>query len=505
MRVFCDHSPRRAADAGKERLIRPTGHMAPAPGHHHRTWDRACRKPRLLASLMGSSPSLSARHGWLRRNALSPHGVRLGSAPGAPFGTGCSSANRALAGKLQRDGIVAVPEVFDAGCLVSRPQPRRPIGDAGEPSAVRVLSDSSPWLAVHGDARRNAKRCGNRENLAAHQCSANQRWSQWRGRCTGSTGLAGSPRRPRIMEGPLVSDTTEILSGGPAASEDAPAGISAPPAAADGSLPRPQERRHRRPSRAAAVVPAFPRCSCPSCSASRRPWPSRARAGCARASSSRRSRRTRAGEARQETSAARQGSDQRAASAGADATRPLKQDAMEADTFTRPGIGDGAQVGLGDAARGGIGADEAGQQQLSFYQEAATTARPDSAPRTAPPAAAQPRKAQPSSRRGQDRQATTAPGRVSPGRHQPRWPPRAPLRLTRSAATGAAGTASRTRAGTRRPVSSPAATVPPVTVQPRHPRPGQPRHPRPERPRHPRPERPRHPRPRRPRPGQPRP
>ena len=37
------------------------------------------------------------------------------------------------------------------------------------------------------------------------------------------------------MEGPLVSDTTEILSGAPAASEDAPAGISAPPAAAGGS------------------------------------------------------------------------------------------------------------------------------------------------------------------------------------------------------------------------------------------------------------------------------
>jgi hypothetical protein len=115
---------------------------------------------------------LSARHGWLRRNALSPHGVSLGSAPGAPFGTGCSSANRALAGKLQRDGIVAVPEVFDAGCLALSP-PGRGVR-AARPS--RVLSDSSPWLAVHGDARRNAKRCGNRENLAAHQCSAHQRW-----------------------------------------------------------------------------------------------------------------------------------------------------------------------------------------------------------------------------------------------------------------------------------------------------------------------------------------
>ena len=39
------------------------------------------------------------------------------------------------------------------------------------------------------------------------------------------------------MEGPLVSDTTELLNGAPGASEDAPVGISAPPAAAGGSAP----------------------------------------------------------------------------------------------------------------------------------------------------------------------------------------------------------------------------------------------------------------------------
>jgi transcription termination factor Rho len=74
---------------------------------------------------------------------------------------------------------------------------------------------------------------------------------------------------------------------------------------------------------------------------------------------------------RQEASAARKGSDQRAASAGADATRPVRQDAMEPDTFSRPGIGDSAPSAIGDAgpaSQAGLGADGAGQQ-LSFYEE----------------------------------------------------------------------------------------------------------------------------------------
>src|SRR3984957_14712658 len=88
---------------------------------------------------MGSSPSLFGRHGWVRRNALSPQGVGRGSAPGALFGTGCSSANRALAGKLQRDGIVAVPEVFDAGRLALSPQDEG-CGQPGRPGAFRLIS-----------------------------------------------------------------------------------------------------------------------------------------------------------------------------------------------------------------------------------------------------------------------------------------------------------------------------------------------------------------------------
>jgi transcription termination factor Rho len=84
------------------------------------------------------------------------------------------------------------------------------------------------------------------------------------------------------------------------------------------------------------------------------------------------------GAPRQQTSVAEKGSDQRAASAGAGATRPQRQDAMQPDTHSRPGIGDSAPSGLGDGGRGGIGADGVsgpGQQQLSFYEEAGSPAR----------------------------------------------------------------------------------------------------------------------------------
>ena len=173
---------------------------------------------------------------------MSPHGVRISGASGAPLWIGCSSANRALAGELLWSGIVAVPKVFDAGCLVvfsveeARPAWReRAIWGRGR--AVQPPGRSPthlPSLRTHSDARRNARRCGNRGHSAAIRAARINSGPKG-GRCIGSTGLAGSPRRPRIMEGPLVSDTTEVLSGAPSASEDAPAGISAPSAAAGGS------------------------------------------------------------------------------------------------------------------------------------------------------------------------------------------------------------------------------------------------------------------------------
>jgi transcription termination factor Rho len=85
---------------------------------------------------------------------------------------------------------------------------------------------------------------------------------------------------------------------------------------------------------------------------------------------------------RQKTGAAKQGPDQRVASAGADSTRPQKQGAMESDTQTPSGIGEGASSGLGDSARGGIGTDAAGQQ-LSFDQESVPE-RANGRTRTAP-------------------------------------------------------------------------------------------------------------------------
>ncbi len=116
---------------------------------------------------------------------------------------------------------------------------------------------------------------------------------------------------------------------------------------------------------------------------------------------------------RPETGTAQQGSDQRVVSAGADSTRPRKQDAMEPGTNTQPGIGEGTPSGLGDTARGGIGTDGAGQQ-LSFDSDSVTDqpngrGGPSSAQATAEDAGAQ-ATAGP--------QGDTAPGESAPGETQ---------------------------------------------------------------------------------------
>jgi transcription termination factor Rho len=56
---------------------------------------------------------------------------------------------------------------------------------------------------------------------------------------------------------------------------------------------------------------------------------------------------------------AKQDSDQRGTSAGAGATRPLKQDSMELDTFSQTGIGASVDPGIGDGGRGGLGGQTA--------------------------------------------------------------------------------------------------------------------------------------------------
>src|SRR5580704_2958385 len=252
-----------------------------------------------------------------------------------------------------------------------------------------------PSLRTNRDAWRNARRCGNRGHSVAIR-AARINFGPKGGRCTGSTGLAGSPRRPRIMEGPLVSDTTELLSGAPGAPEDAPVGTSAPSAAAGGPAQgepgAPGARASTSKSRSrggtglsSLLMPELQRIA----QTMGIPGAGRMRKGqLVEAIEARQG-----GTPRQEAAAVNQGSNQRVASAGADSTRLRKQDAMEPDTRTQPGIGDAAASGLGASVRG-IGADGAGQQ-LSFDQ-AAVADRPNGRAQQAQaqPSAAQPTAAQ---------------------------------------------------------------------------------------------------------------
>ena len=168
------------------------------------------------------------------------------------------------------------------------------------------------------------------------------------------------------MEGPLVSDTTELLGGAPSASEDAPVGNSAPPAAAGGTtVPTSKSRSRGGTGLSSLLLPELQRMA--------------QSMGIQGAGRMRKGQLVEAIQARQAgTGIANQGSDQRVASAGADSTRLRKQDGMEPATHTQPGIGDAAAAGIGASARGGIGADAAEgvqgttQQQLSFDQPAAT-------------------------------------------------------------------------------------------------------------------------------------
>jgi len=169
------------------------------------------------------------------------------------------------------------------------------------------------------------------------------------------------------MEGPFVSDTTELLGGAASASEDAPAGNPAAPAAAGGATsPTSKSRSRGGTGLSSLLLPELQRMA--------------QSMGIPGAGRMRKGQLVEAIQARQAgASSASQGSDQRVASAGADSTRLRKQDAMEPDTRTQSGIGDGAAAGLGASGRGqgaGIGADrsegiQGAGQQLSFDQAAA--------------------------------------------------------------------------------------------------------------------------------------
>jgi hypothetical protein len=164
VRVSCARNLIRATDAGNERPIRPAGHVAADPGQDTlpRVMHAGCT--RLLVSLFGTVASSSARHGRLRRNAVSPHSVRLSGAPGTPFAIGCSSANRALTGKLLWDGIVAVPKVFGAGCPVlfatGEPSPEVPAaGEHGQPGGSARSGDAGKRYSRPGAPRSISLTC----------------------------------------------------------------------------------------------------------------------------------------------------------------------------------------------------------------------------------------------------------------------------------------------------------------------------------------------------------
>jgi transcription termination factor Rho len=202
------------------------------------------------------------------------------------------------------------------------------------------------------------------------------------------------------MEGPLVSDTTELLGGAPSASGDAPVGNSAPPAAAGGTTaPTSKSRSRGGTGLSSLLLPELQRMA--------------QSMGIQGAGRMRKGQLVEAIQARQGgTGIANQGSDQRVASAGADSTRLRKQDGMEPATHSQPGIGDGAAAGIGASARGqgtGIGADGAEgvqgtQQQLSFDQPA-SAGRPAGRSQRTP--------------RGQ---AEQAPGQPAPGQPAPGQP-----------------------------------------------------------------------------------
>jgi transcription termination factor Rho len=181
------------------------------------------------------------------------------------------------------------------------------------------------------------------------------------------------------MEGPLVSDTTELLSGAAPASEDSPIGQTAAGSAA-AAAPRSGREvgdlskllvsdlqriaqqlgisgtgRMRKGDLVAAI---------------------KERQGGGRAASPRGQSQTRSQGGR--TKEASDESATRVAPAGAGASRPLNQDAMEADTSVRSGIGDAARSGgIGEAPRGageaGIGD---GQARAASAQQPAAVAQP---------------------------------------------------------------------------------------------------------------------------------
>jgi hypothetical protein len=160
VRESCGQSPGWAADAGNEWSFCPLGQHGAEPGQDVTPGTEHAGCPGASGPL-GIVSSSSARHGRLRRNAVSLHGVSLRGAPGGPIIYGCSPANRAFAVNFLRNGIVSVPEVFDAGCTAlfrveerGQPDGNARSGDVGErychPGAPRLISQACGNRATHG-------------------------------------------------------------------------------------------------------------------------------------------------------------------------------------------------------------------------------------------------------------------------------------------------------------------------------------------------------------------
>jgi transcription termination factor Rho len=189
------------------------------------------------------------------------------------------------------------------------------------------------------------------------------------------------------MEGPLVSDTTELLSGAASASEDSPIGQTAAGSAGAAAAPRSGRDigdlskllvsdlqriaqqlgisgtgRMRKGELVAAIKER--QGGGRSASASARPRESRRGA-------------SEGGRTPEASGGTPEESATRVAPAGVGASRPLNQDAMEADTSVRSGIGDAAHAGgIGEAPRGAGGTAGIGDGQAhaaSAQQPAAVT------------------------------------------------------------------------------------------------------------------------------------
>src|ERR1700760_2812033 len=143
-----------------------------------------------------------------------------------------------------------------------------------------------------------------------------------------------TPRRPMIiMEGPLVSDTTELLSGAAPASEESPTGHSAVGSKGGAAASRPRGRAASGNDLSKLLVSDLQRIA----QELGITGTGRMRKGDLVAAIQARQ------GARRSTSASEQ-SATRGASAGAGAPRPVNQDAMETDTATRASIGEHAKA-----------------------------------------------------------------------------------------------------------------------------------------------------------------